>query len=147
MATLNSGPKAEFTDTLTVPRGDAPEVPSPLDHQSLRLPFSTTRGRTEERMEVRQQEGLPALQWEGKEVPSSPSSRPPGPPLLGLGIEWQGWGALSSWVISLRSQALRGGAAGLRKQRKVTGVVLTRGGADGPRGPGFGLEGGGDLIK
>lgn len=93
-------------------------------------------------MKGRQQEGLPALQREGKEVLASPSSRPPEPPLLGLRVEWQGWGALRSWVISLRSQAPRGGAAGLRKQRKVTGVVLTRGGADGPRGPGFGLGGG-----
>lgn len=93
-------------------------------------------------MKGRQQEGLPALQREGKEVPASPNSRPPGPPLLGLGVEWQGWGTLRSWVISLRSQAPRGGAAGLRKQRKVTGVVLTRGGADGPRGQGLVWEGG-----
>lgn len=89
MTTLDSGQKA---DTFTVPRGDVPKVLSPLDHQSLCLPFSTTRGRTEERMKGRQQEGLPALQREGKEVPASPSSRPPGPPLLGLRVEWQGWG-------------------------------------------------------
>lgn len=72
------------------------------------------------------------MQQEGEEAQLLPAcpQRSWAPP-LGLGL------GLSSWVISPRSQALGEGLAGLRNQRKVTGAVLTRRGADGPRGPGL----------
>lgn len=86
-------------------------------------------------MEVRQQEGLPATQQEGEEAQLLP------PAVLGPSVGSGGGGAggwgLGSWVISPCSQALGAGPAGLRNQRKVTGAVLTRCGADGPRGPGL----------
>lgn len=72
---------------------------------------------------------------EGEEAPDSPPSSL-GALSVGAGGGRAGWGlGLSSWVISHCSQALGEGLAGLRNQRKVTGAVLTHGGADAPMGP------------